>query len=281
MSLKHPLTPHPPKRKKRDAVSAWIQVSKNTLFGNTKISNSLALILMPRRRKPCSSSIFTSWKTNNFDGDTIDPCALSSLSVFLCFARHAPEKAFNVRHLHITHADKHLLRPRFHVKCLPPSVNMHSRTFIKKRPVKISLYRFSVLNSCTDFLSDVVFFIFASLLAFTSIALPTLSPSCLSLVRRPLALTCQVPPDVGSLCQCPLSHRRTQGLVRLAICQGNPFQEITVNCWCVFHHGRHLNRLLEVCTCGNSVLCKRRSPKKQTCHQGRVSSSLVIISIWH
>ena len=34
---------------------------------------------------------------------------------------------------------------------------MHSRTFIKKRPVKISLYRFSVLNSCTDFLSDVVF----------------------------------------------------------------------------------------------------------------------------
>ena len=26
------------------------------------------------------------------------------------------------------------------------------------------------------------------------------------------------------------------------------------SCWCVFRHGRHLNHLLEACTCGNSVL---------------------------
>ena len=57
-----------------------------------------------------------------------------------------------------------------------------------------------------------------------------------------------------------LSHRRTQVLVRLAICHGNHFQEITVNCWCVFHHRCHLNRLLEVCTCSNSVLCNVSLP---------------------
>ena len=59
---------------------------------------------------------------------------------------------------------------------------------------------------------------------------------------------------VGSLCPCPLSHVRTQGLVGLTICQGNHVQEITVSCWCVFHHSRFLDRLLEVCICGNSVL---------------------------
>ena len=37
---------------------------------------------------------------------------------------------------------------------------------------------------------------------------------------------------VGSLCQCPVSHVHTQGLIIPTICQGNHFQEITVSCWC-------------------------------------------------
>ena len=71
------------------------------------------------------------------------------------------------------------------------------------------------------------------------------------------------------LCQRPLSHVRTQGLVRLTICQGNHFQEVTVGCQCVFHHSRHLDRLLEVCTCGNSAPCNVFLPY----HQGRLPRS--------
>ena len=48
----------------------------------------------------------------------------------------------------------------------------------------------------------------------------------------------RVPPNVvtGSLWQCPLSHIRTQGLVRLTMCQENHVQEITVCSWRMFHH---------------------------------------------
>ena len=60
---------------------------------------------------------------------------------------------------------------------------------------------------------------------------------------------------VGSLCQRPLPHIRTQGLLKLTISEGNHFQEITAG-WRMFHHRRHLERLPEVCTCGRSVLCE-------------------------
>ena len=40
----------------------------------------------------------------------------------------------------------------------------------------------------------------------------------------------------------------------LTICYKNDFQEISIRCWHVFHHGCHLNRLLEICTCDMSVL---------------------------
>ena len=45
-------------------------------------------------------------------------------------------------------------------------------------------------------------------------------------VHRRRRVWSRVPPKivVGSLCQCPLSHVRTQGLVSLVICQGNHFQ---------------------------------------------------------
>ena len=41
----------------------------------------------------------------------------------------------------------------------------------------------------------------------------------------------------------------------------NHCQESAVGCWRVFHHNRFLDRLLEVCTCGNSVLCNVFLPR--------------------
>ena len=114
------------------------------------------------------------------------------------------------------------------------------------------------------------------------LALITLSLHAFHLPKNPSALTCRgrVPPKVitGSLCQRPLSHVSTQGLVRLTICRGNHFQEITVGCWRVLHHSRYLDRLLEVRTCGSSVTVQRLSLRRQACHQGRVprcTSSLI------
>ena len=99
-----------------------------------------------------------------------------------------------------------------------------------------------------------VFLALAFLLAFPFLAPLTPFPSCLSLAHCPFGADVSGV-VIGSLCQRPLSYVSTQSLVRLTICQGNHFQEITVGCWRVFHHSRHLGRLLEVCTSGNSVLC--------------------------
>ena len=98
----------------------------------------------------------------------------------------------------------------------------------------------------------VVFLALAFLFAFPFLALLTPFPQCLSFAQYPSALTCQESCAAQGhhrfLCQRPLSHVSRHGLVRLAICQGNHFQEITVGCWRVFHHSRYLDRLLEVCT---------------------------------
>ena len=63
------------------------------------------------------------------------------------------------------------------------------------------------------------------------------------------------PPSSKHLCASVHSRTCTQVSARLTICQGNHFQEITVGCCRMFHHNRHSDRLPEVCTCGNSVLC--------------------------
>ena len=73
---------------------------------------------------------------------------------------------------------------------------------------------------------------------------------------------------------CANVHSRTYACNRLTIRQGNHFQEVTVSCWCVFHHGRHLNRLLEVCTRGNSVLCNVFLLRNKHVTKGRVKIPL-------
>ena len=78
---------------------------------------------------------------------------------------------------------------------------------------------------------------------------------------------------VGSLRQSPHSHVSTQGLVRLTICQENHFLEITVGCCRVLRHSRYLDRLLEVCTCGNSALCNVFLPGSK--HVTKVASLAV------
>ena len=59
----------------------------------------------------------------------------------------------------------------------------------------------------------------------------------------------------GSLCQCPLWHVRAQGSARRTNCRGSYFQKFTQSWWRVFRHRCYLDRLLEVCTCGDSALC--------------------------
>ena len=279
-------SPTKKKKKKRDAVSAWIQVPKNILLGNKKISNSLlhervhALILMPRHREPCSSSIFTSWK-QTISMATPSIQVRSFLSVFFALLvmhrrKLSMSETFTSRTLIHFSGDRDFMSSVSHT-----SVNMHkSHVHEKKKKAspKLACQRFSVWNSCTDFSSDVVFlpFVVSPCLYILLPFLPFLR-SCLSLVRRPLALTCQGPFDVGSLCQCPLSRTDArQVLVRLAICQGNHFQEMTVKCWCVFPHGRNLNRLPEALHLRQLCTAQRLSPRKQRCHQGRVSSSLFV-----
>ena len=96
---------------------------------------------------------------------------------------------------------------------------------------------------------------------------------------RFVPFTCPMSIGADVLCRpkstyvlCASVHS-TQSLVRLAICQGNHLQEITVGCWRVFHHSRHLDRLLEVCTCGNPVLCKVFLPRSK--HVTKVASLAV------
>ena len=82
---------------------------------------------------------------------------------------------------------------------------------------------------------------------------------------------------MDTLCQCPLSHKSAQDLLSHTMNQKCNFQEITVRCWCVFHHGYHQNRQSKTCACGNSVL-GRTSPRMQAHrenHSPRCESSPV------
>ena len=77
----------------------------------------------------------------------------------------------------------------------------------------------------------------------------------------------------GSLCESPFSHVSAQDLEILTNCHGNDVHEITVGCWRVFHHGCHLNRLLDICACGDSVLGHVFLPRRT--HVAKVTSITV------
>ena len=124
--------------------------------------------------------------------------------------------------------------------------------------------------------SSVCACLFAS--PFSFLPLPFLflpvSPFPLTPFSCPM-LTCHEPCAVQgrrrfSVPVSTLSYEGTQGLVSLTISQRNDFQEITVSCWRVFHHGlppeplaggRHLRQF---------CFAQRLSPRMQACRQGHV-----------
>ena len=139
-------------------------------------------------------------------------------------------------------------RVRLH-HCRPgfaPSVQLSTR-IRQKNGHRLSLPRFNIVSLAFAFHLSVPVFLSCTF------------PCCPSLARRPSVPTCPAScaPKIveGSLCQCPLWHVRAQGSARRTNCQGSHFQKFTQSCWRVFHQRCYLDRLLEVCTCGDSALC--------------------------
>ena len=123
----------------------------------------------------------------------------------------------------------------------------------------------------------------AFLLSFPLSCLSCLACLSLGALHLPVVHLCQCPEScvaqivASSVCKCHLSHVRTQGLISFALCPGNHFQEITVSCWCMFHHNCYLDSLLEVCVSEATRYCAT-SFRQEASRSTRSRPSLYIFS---